>query len=383
MKIKTTRTTFAGAVSRVSKAISGACAGERPALGCVLVKGHANGEGVTLVGSNIDITLSCEMPCEVTEPCEAAIPATLLDRLLAALPEGVLDIEYDRRTLSVEIRSDVGRTKFSCVDPSLYPAVGEEGDCASCTIPNAALREILRKVIYSASTTDERKVLKNTLFAFKDGMLNAVAANGRTLARVDYNLDGGFGEDMEILIPPATCALLANKEIIGSEGVVKIEVPNDKRNCAVFSCGGVSLRTKLYDDVFPNYRKAIPPESETPANVDRKRLIDAIERASIFSPSGESGYVALQFKGDGSLRVSSQKSEAGATDETIPMEYGGGDVRILLAKRYVAPILKAIDDDEVTMHISSPTSPVMIKCSVPFFAVVMPVRDEGSEGGAA
>lgn len=36
--------------------------------------------------------------------------------------------------------------------------------------------------------------------------------------------------------------------------------------------------------------------------------------------------------------------------------------------------LKAIDEDEVTIELNNGTSPAMIKCSVPFLYVMMPLR---------
>ena len=36
--------------------------------------------------------------------------------------------------------------------------------------------------------------------------------------------------------------------------------------------------------------------------------------------------------------------------------------------------LKAIDDDEITMNITDGHSPAVIKCSIPFLYVLMPLR---------
>jgi len=383
MQIETIKTTFANAVSRVSRVISASCANDNAAFGCVLIEG-AEGK-VKLTGTNGDILISTEIACEVSRPTSMAVPAGLLNKLLSALPEGVLQIAYDSKALKVEVKSSVGRTKIACVEPDKFPKAAEDDEMTSLAIQNAALREILRKTSYAASTDDTRKTLRNTLFALRADGLTAVATNGRLLAKVDYSRDmeGSLEGDIEILVPPTACSLLADKAILGGDGVVRIEVPATNRVYAKFTCGDTVLRTRLFDDVFPSYGKVIPADSGTPATIDRQRLVDAIERASIFSPSGESGYVSLTFAPDGSLRVESQKSEAGNSDETMQIDYKGGKVRMLVAKRYIMPILKAIDDDEVAIHISSGHSPLMVKCSIPFLAVVMPMRDESTVGGAA
>ena len=382
MQIETTKTTLANAVSRVSRAISASRANDNAAFGCVLVEG-AEGK-VKLTGTNGDILISTEIACEVSQPTNMAVPAGLLNKLLSALPEGVLEIDYDSKALKVEVKSAVGRTKIACVEPEKFPKAAEDDKMTSLAIQNAALREILRKTSYAASTDDTRKTLRNTLFALRADGLTAVATNGRLLAKVDYSRDMGspLEGEIEILMPPTACSLLADKAILGGDGVVRIEVPATNRVYAKFICGDTVLRTRLFDDVFPDYGKVIPADG-TPATIDRQRLVDAIERASIFSPSGESGYVSLTFSPDGSLRVESQKSDAGNSDETMQIDYKGGKVRMLVAKRYIMPILKAIDDDEVAFHLTSGHSPLMVKCSIPFLAVVMPMCDKSTAEGAA
>ena len=41
---------------------------------------------------------------------------------------------------------------------------------------------------------------------------------------------------------------------------------------------------------------------------------------------------------------------------------------------YVMDPLKAIDDDEITFNINDEHSPAVIKCSIPFLYVLMPLR---------
>lgn len=378
MNIKTSRTILLGAVSRVSRAVGSSASSPNLIFGCILVEGHVDGR-VSLTGANGDVTLATAIECEVTDPCKAAIPAGLFNRLLSALPEGAVELAYDPAQLRVEVRCDIGRTRISCVDPSLAPKPAKDGKCIECSVPAIVLREILRKTSYAMSQDDTRKTLRNTLFRLTPDGITAAATNGRILSEVKYGREIGRGfESVEVLVPQATCNLLADRSVLGAEGDVAIRIPQDKRTHAVFSCGGTTLRTRLCDDIFPNYAAVIPPTSDTPATVERKRLMEAIERASIFSPSGEGGYVALTFDGN-ALKVESQKSESGDFHETIPVRYEGGRVRILLAKRYIEPILKATDDDEVLLHVISFKAPVLVTCSVPFIAVAMPVRDEGAE----
>lgn len=376
MNIKTTKTGFANAVSRVSRAIS--ASSSLPSMGCVLIEGIKG--GIRLTGTNGDIIIGTVLNCEVTEPVKMAVPAGILNKLLSALPEGVLDIGYDPLLLKVEVKSDVGRTKISCIDPNLFPSFKNEKDVATVTIQGNALREMLRKTGYAISNDDTRKALRNMLLSLRSDGLTAVATDGRILAKVEYSgAECDLDDGIDILIPQSACPILADKSIIGAEGVVKIDVPKESRTYAKFTCGDTALRTILFDGVFPDYHRVIPEETENPAKVDRSRLLEALERAAIFSPAGESGYVSLTFSPNGSLRVESQKSDAGHYDETMPLTYNGDEVRVLVAKRYVAPILKATDDDEVQFHIRNSSAPVLVTCSVPFVAVVMPMRDEAAQ----
>lgn len=374
MKIKTTRTSLANAVSRVSRAISASCANGKPVMGCILIEGR--GGGIALTGSSDELLISTTLACEVAEPCACAVPSGLLNRLLSALPEGVVELDYDNASRRVEIRSDVGKTRLACLDAALYPKAFDSERVVRFTLSNTALREILRKVCYAMSADDSRKVIRNTLFAFGPDGLTAVATNGRMLAKVEYaGVTGGRegGGTIEILMPPAACSLLSDKAMLGGDGPVTIEIPEENRVYASFVCDGTRLRTKLFDDVYPNYKAVIPNAGERDvARIDRKRLLEAVERAAIFSPSGESGYVALTFE-NGSLKVESQKSDAGASVETMPLAYDGDTVRICLAGRYIVPVLKAIDDDEAEIYVAQPSAPVLIACSVPFIAVVMPM----------
>ena len=41
---------------------------------------------------------------------------------------------------------------------------------------------------------------------------------------------------------------------------------------------------------------------------------------------------------------------------------------------YVMDPLKAIDDDEVSINLNDGHSPAVIKCSIPFLYVLMPLR---------
>ena len=68
-----------------------------------------------------------------------------------------------------------------------------------------------------------------------------------------------------------------------------------------------------------------------------------------------------------------EAKRAGAKDE-VPIKYAGERMEIMFNPNYVMDPLKAIDDDEVTINFNNGHSPAVIKCSIPFLYVLMPLR---------
>jgi DNA polymerase-3 subunit beta len=74
------------------------------------------------------------------------------------------------------------------------------------------------------------------------------------------------------------------------------------------------------------------------------------------------------------LTVSSAASDIGEARDDVPIKYAGEKIDIMFNPNYVMDPLKAIDDDEVTINLNNGHSPAVIRCSIPFLYVLMPLR---------
>ena len=139
-----------------------------------------------------------------------------------------------------------------------------------------------------------------------------------------------------------------------------------------FDLGVVQIYSKLMDDAYPNYRQVIPSECSHTIAIDRQLLLDALERASVMTMD-EAHSTKLIFDAN-RLTVTSAASEIGEAKDEVPIKYADETIEIMFNPNYVMDPLKAIDDDEVTINLNNGHSPAVIKCSIPFLYVLMPLR---------
>ena len=156
---------------------------------------------------------------------------------------------------------------------------------------------------------------------------------------------------------------------LAAEGEVTIMV---KKSQVCFSIEKVQIYSKLMDDTYPNYRQVIPKECAEQISIDRQLLLDALDRASVMTMD-EAHSTKLIFDGN-RLTVTSAASDIGEAKDEVPIKYAGEKIEIMFNPTYVMDPLKAIDDDEVTIGLNNGHSPAVIKCSIPFLYVLMPLR---------
>jgi DNA polymerase-3 subunit beta len=234
-------------------------------------------------------------------------------------------------------------------------------------MPRQTLHEMLRKTSYAASQDDTRRTLKGVLMSFKDEKLTMVATDGRRLALVEKEMEFPKNAERDIVLPAKAVQELQRS--LSGEGEVRISVQASKIS---FSLEGVKIYSKLIEDVYPNYRQVIPSACKECIAVDRQLLLSALERVSVMTMD-EAHSTRLTFDAN-KLTVTSAASDIGEARDDVPIKYAGEKIDIMFNPNYVMDPLKAIDDDEITIELNNGSSPAVIRCSVPFLYVMMPLR---------
>ena len=265
------------------------------------------------------------------------------------------------------INAGSAKFKLAGLPESDFPRLPKDEEAYSYTIPQAALREMLRKVAYAASQDDTRRTLKGVLMSFKDSKLTMVATDGRRLALIEEELEFPKDAERDIVLPAKVVQELMRS--LTGEGNTSVTVQKTQIS---FNLGTVVIYSKLMDDQYPNYRQVIPSDTKEKIEVDRQLLLDALERASVMTMD-EAHSTKLIFS-EGKLTVSSAASDIGEARDEVPIKYVGETIEIIFNPTYVMDPLKAIDDDTVTINLNNGHSPAVIRCSVPFLYVLMPLR---------
>jgi DNA polymerase-3 subunit beta len=290
----------------------------------------------------------------------------LLFNSVSKAAEGDIEVEIDAKERA-SITAGSAKFKLAGMPESEFPRLPKDEDAFIYTLAQQTLKEMLRKVSYAASQDDTRRTLKGVLMSFKNSKLTMVATDGRRLALVENEIEFPKNSEKDIVLPSKTVSELQRS--LNGDGDVSVML---QKSQICFKLGETQIYSKLIEDAYPNYRQVIPAETAEHISVDRQLLLNALDRASVMTMD-EAHSTKLIFS-SGKLTVTSAVSDIGEAKDEVAIKYAGEKIEIVFNPTYVMDPLKAIDDDEITINLDNGHSPAVIKCSIPFLYVLMPLR---------
>ena len=364
MKFSCDRTNLVEALLNVQRAVSPKST--IPALEGIYIKAHD--EAIELCGYNTDLAIKTNIPAQVSSKGEIVIGARLLVDIVRKLPQENLTLEV-LKNLSVYIESGLSRFTLSGMDASNFPEIPQIDSSISIDIDGKTAKDMIRQTVFAVAETDDKPILKGTLFDIKNKILTLVSVDGYRMAikkeTINQDLQRKFvvpGKTLEDLIK-----LITNEQ----EENLKISAGT---NHILFDTGKYSIISRLLEGEFLDYETTIPANSMTRAFVNTRIMAQSIDRVSLLITDRLRSPLKCEISKN-QARVSCTTSIGKAVDE-FAVDCEGEDVEIGFNNRYMLDALNNSGTDEVKIEFNGPLSPIKITpCQDEgFLFLVLPVR---------
>jgi DNA polymerase-3 subunit beta len=101
-------------------------------------------------------------------------------------------------------------------------------------------------------------------------------------------------------------------------------------------------------------------------------FLSAVKRASLLTTEDSKG-VRLTFNKNG-LKLTSRSPESGEAEVNFACKFEGGEVEIGFNPQFLTEALRVVDSDEITLELTAPNRPGLLKGGANFLYVIMPVN---------
>ncbi len=239
----------------------------------------------------------------------------------------------------------------------------------SFKMPQADLKEMMRKVSFSISTDPNRVNITGLLLVLVDKKLKLVTTDGRRLSMGTRALEDAPGGDSSYIIPRKTVMEL--ERLLGTDGEVVVFL---SENQIVFEFGDILIISNLIDGVFPNYEQVIPKNYERELVADIAPFTVATQRAGVMTTDR---YNLVKYEiSNGKMVVTTNCPEVGELRDELDVEYTGETLEVGFNPQFILDALKVIDEDKVRMQLKDPQSSGVLfpNENDDYLYVVMPVR---------
>ena len=362
MKFRCERDVLDRAFSITSRAVSSR-GGVQPVLSGLHLE--LTGNRLSVVGSDLDLTIRVDAVVGGHEDGAAVLPAKLVTDIVRALDSGQVEIAVDEEGVRITSgRSDFSLRVMAADEFPRFEAPGGE----AVTLDAESVATALEQVVKAASGDDSRPILTGVLLAAEDDGLRFVATDSYRLAVRDLPGTSILGRDQTVLVPSR--ALEVTGRLLGDADELTIRL--DERE-ASFEVGDVTIVTRLIEGEFPNYRGLIPTDHPNALVVDRTALIDAVRRVGLLAKDATP--VRLAMTGDG-LELIAITQDVGQAHETVDATYEGSDLTVAFNPGYLLDGLEVSPGDEVRLETIDSLKPAVIRSvgDDGFLYLLMPVR---------
>jgi len=375
VKIVCSQVDLKNSLSLVSRAVP--TRPTHPILANVLLVANQTKNQVTLTGFDLSLGIRSCFCAEVEEEGVITLPAKLLNDIIARLPEGEVTISYKEEEMEenplVTINSLSGKFQLRGVKGEEYPELPVVEKEEAFLLPVAALNEGLKGSLFAASNDETKQILTGVHLTRNLDTLEFAATDGHRLAVVktsaieetkeseegEINSNPPISEEQNFTITIPARALRELEKILSmaKEGE-SIALFVDEGQ-VVFELGQQNLTSRKLDGAYPNYNQLIPNNFERTMVVDRKRMIESLERVSVLSDQ-KNNLVKFTLNSDNEqVILSVEAKELGNAKEAISAEINGDNFEIGFNIRYLMDGLKALSANEIKFQFNGATQPVI------------------------
>lgn len=346
------------------------------------IKLDVTNEGLTLTGSDADITIQTFIPIEengdqlinVTETGSIVLQARMFNEIVRKLPTNDVEIEVSNG-LQTHIRS--GKSEFHLIglDASEYPLLPEVSTDRQFSIPADLLKSIIRETVFAVAASESRPVLTGVNWQIHGNELICIATDSHRLARRKTILEN-LPTDVNSVVIPGKSLNELNKILGDSTNPVQIVITNQQ---VLFKTENVLFFSRLLEGNYPETSRLIPEEFKTNITINGKSLLQAIDRASLLAREDRNNVVRFETFDGNIVEISSNSPEIGKVEEQIPVEtLEGENLKISFSAKYMMEALKAIDGQgqEVIIQFTGAMRPFILRSvnDDAILQLILPVR---------
>lgn len=321
-----------------------------PILANLLIEAKA--DRLMVGASDLEVTIRGSAKATVKSEGAVTLPAAKLHEIARSLPDAEVRFKLLDRN-QVQIKCERTNYKISGLARDDFPNFPEVDLDKGVKLPGQMLSHLIERVAFSITMEDPRYSLNGALFLLQEGKLTLVATDGHRLAFASTEIDVKPPEgEMRVIVPRKALAEVAKLTTdLESDGEV---IFGKSENQVFFVVGNHRLTSNVLEGNFPAYKNVMPTECATKVSVATDEFSKAVRRVALLANERYGRAVRLNLS-QGKLDLSS-KTEMGEAQESLPVEYDGGEVSIGFNARYLQDFFSVVGSDEVSLELN-PTRP--------------------------
>jgi DNA polymerase-3 subunit beta len=340
----------------------------KPVLQCV--KLTAEGNALTVAATDLEVAIRYrDDQVQIDQAGESLLPADKLRDIVRESMDDTLAIEISGDTAN--IRGQDSHFKIFTQRPADFPPIPDFQGEADFQIQAGALKSLIGQTLFAAARESTRYAFNGVLMSAKAKKISLVSTDGRRLAMAKGDLAPGDKLDKEgkKAIVPAKALQLIEKLINDPAALVGVQI---RENQIIFHTDSATLTSNLIEGQFPPYEDVIPKDADKKMSAATADFLSAIRRSALLTTEESKG-VRLAFNKKG-LVLTSRSPEAGEATINFPCKFEGSDIEIGFNPQFVADALRVVDTDEISVEMTAPNRPGLLKAGHNFLYVIMPVN---------
>jgi DNA polymerase III subunit beta len=343
-----------------------------PILSNVLLEA-ADGK-LSLTATDLELGIQTSCPAQVAKAGSITLPARKLLDFMRLLPDAEVSLKSGENN-AVTIVCGRSRTRLAGMSRENFPELAKM-PAAVTKLPAKALINAISKTIFAVANEESRYTLIGCLLVLREDSFTTVATDGHRLAYVKTPalLEGVSGE-IRGLVPKKAMGELVKLATEAGAETGDVEFGADD-NHLFFRCGRRLLSTRKLSGQFPDYERVLPKEKHTVLTLDKGEATAVLRRVVQFADERSR---AVRFElSDGELKLAASGSEAGESEETLPVIYEGKKLKVGFNAYYVLDFLGVAETDSVELQFKDEESAGQMQLSgqegYDYRYVVMPMR---------